>query len=177
MSIETAGYKGRIGVDVNSHPGEGEWLREMCLRFRESNRLLLYSLQVEDSVAAMQLIVRAGEGLFGLHVTYDEDYSKFSPGIQLHLEVIDSFHNSTDAQWLDSCATEGNETFHWVYPDLRTVSTLLVAFGGPVDRFYVRFYVFALEWFGVNAEFRRRHSRMFATIDQFVSRWKRLSRK
>lgn len=177
LAIESDGYKGRIGVDVNSHSGENEWLKEMCDQFREIGRVLLYTLQVGEVVAAMHLMIRAGDGLFVIQLVYNEEYSKFSPGIQLHLDVIDSFHIATDAQWIDSCTYEGNETFLRFYPDRRQVSTLLVAVGGRVDRAYVRFYVFALNWFGVNAEFRKRHGRAFASIDRIVSRWKRLSRK
>ncbi len=97
MAIEAAGYKLKTGVALVSHPGEPEWFREMCDRFRSAGRLLLYSLQVGDSVVAMQLMLRGGEGLFGLVTAYDEDYAQFSPGIQLHLEAIDRFHEATDA--------------------------------------------------------------------------------
>jgi CelD/BcsL family acetyltransferase involved in cellulose biosynthesis len=169
LALEAAGYKAKNDGAMELHPGESEWFREMCDRFRETNRLHLYSLQVGETIAAMQLLVRGGDGLFSLVVTYDEDDAKFSPGIQMYIEVINRFHNSTDAQWLDSCTYADNGTFLWLYPERPTVSTLLIPFGGPVDRFYVRLYM-ALTWFG-----KSRHRRLNAALHRIVSMRQRLS--
>jgi hypothetical protein len=164
MTIEAAGYKGAMGVDLLSHPGEPEWLRDMCTRFRDENRLGVYALQVGDATIAMQLVIRGGSGLFGLYIVYDETFAKYSPGIQLLLDVIDVFHTTTDAAWLDSCAAAGNKTFLWIYPDRVTVSTRLVALGGWVDRVYVRGYILALALAGAESDLRRRHRRLDALI-------------
>ena len=170
IAIEAAGYKSTMGIALVSHPGEPEWFREMCAQFRETNRVLLYSLQVGDSVVAMILMLRAGEGLFGLQTVFDEDYAKFSPGLQLWLEVIDYFHNLTDAQWLDSCTFAGNETMLQLLPDRRVVSTVLIAVGGPVDRSLLRLYGAMLDLIGVGSEFRRRHPQMCRGLDWTLSK-------
>jgi hypothetical protein len=168
IAMEAAGYKLENGVALVSHPGEPEWFREMCAHFRESGRLLVYSLQVGDSVVAMDLSLRAGEGLFGLLGAYDEDYSRFAPGIQLWFEVIERFHNETDARWLDSCTYAGNETLLRLLPDRRTVSTVLVAVGGPLARWRFRLYATALDAFGVGSTFRSRHPRACGALDRVL---------
>ncbi len=188
MAIEAAGYKGKtaghrqgllpttpgaIGGALMCHPGEPEWFREMCDRFRSAGRLLLYSLQVGDSVVAMQLMLRGSEGLFALVTAYDEDYARYSPGVQLALDTIDRFHEATDAQWLDTCTYEGNETWLRLYPDRRTVSTVLVAVGGPLERSYFRLYTAfggPLErsyrhLFGAVSTFRHRHRHVGGALD------------
>ena len=170
IAIEAAGYKTTKGVAMASHPGEPEWFAEMCAQFRETGRVLLYSMQVGDSVVAMILMLRAGEGLFGLQTVYDEGYSKFSPGIQLELEVIDRFHNETDAKWLDSCTFAGNETLLQLYPDRREVSTMLVAVGGLVDRSLLRFSVAGQNVLGVDSRFRLRHPRLCGALDWVLSK-------
>lgn len=71
IELEAAGYKGRSGVAIVDHRGESDWFREMCAQFRLANRVLLYSLQVDDRVLAMNLSLRAGVGLFGLQGVYD----------------------------------------------------------------------------------------------------------
>ena len=171
LVLEATGYKSKTAV--KAYPGESEWLHDMCDRFRRANRLLLYSLQVDESVVAMKLLLRGGDRLFCIFGTYDEAEAKLSPGIQLELEVINRFHDSTDAQWLDSCTYAGNGTFLWIYPDRRTVSTLLIPFGGPVDRFYVWLYMVQLSWFDVDSTFRSRHHRLVAPMVWIVSKWKR----
>ena len=170
ISLEAAGYKLKAGVAMMAHPGEAEWFREMCAQFRAEHRLHLYGLQVGDSAIAMQLMVRGGEGLFGLQTIFDESYAKYSPGIQLELEGISSFHNETDARWLDSCTYAGNETLLRLYPDRRSVSTVLVAVGGPVARNYFRLYASVQELLGVDSAFRRRHPRLCGALDSALSK-------
>lgn len=170
VAIEAAGYKSKTGVAMLTHPGESEWFREMCSQFRAEHRIHLYSLQVGETVLAMQLLVRAGEGLFGLQTVYDEAYAKFSPGIQLELEGIRSFHNDTDAQWLDSCTYAGNETLLRLYPDRRSVSTVLIALGGRGTRRYFRFYARVQDLLGVDSTFRRDHPRVSGALDSALSR-------
>jgi hypothetical protein len=168
IALEASGYKSRIGVSLMSHPGEPEWFRDMCDHFRKSNRVLLYSLQVDESVVAMDLMFRAGLGLFGILNAYDEECAKASPGNQLKLEVIDRFHSETDAQWLDSCTFAGNETLLRIYPDRRVVSTVLVAVGSPVDRWLFRFFAVGQNLLGADSAFRRRHPRLIDAIVGFL---------
>jgi hypothetical protein len=149
LAIEAAGYKGRIGGRRSDRfrlsgdsrggaflcwPGEPEWLKEMCDRLRSDSRLLLYSLQVGDTIVAVQLMARSGPGLFLLVTVFDEAYARYAPGMLLQLEAVDRIHKETDAQWLDCCTYEGNDTMLRTYPDRRSVATLLVGLGGPVDR-------------------------------------------
>lgn len=174
IAIEAAGYKGKTtgrrqgllraapgatGGALMSHPGEPEWFREMCDGFRSAGRLLLYSLQVGDSVVAMQLMLRGGEGLFGLMMVFQEDYAHWSPGVHLALDSIDRFHEATDAQWSDTCTYEGNETLLRLYPDRRKVSTVLVAVGGPLDRWHFRLYMAYRYFFAGGSRFRRLYLR------------------
>jgi hypothetical protein len=185
LAMEAAGWKGEIGDFAEAspgspawfrggammlHPGEPDWFREMCDRFRESGRLVLYSLEVGDTAVAMQLMVRAGEGLFDLVMAYDETYARFSPGMQLVIEAIDRFHETTDAQWIDSCCSESNRTMPRLFPDRRVISTVLVGFGGHFDRFLLRLYAQTFRMLGPDSSLRRRHPRLSAAVDWTASR-------
>jgi hypothetical protein len=176
FAIEAAGYKGRFGIALTAFPGEPEWFREMCDRFRSEGRLVVYSLEVGDTVVAMQLMLRGGEGLFDLVMTYDETYARFSPGMQLVIDAVDHFHETTDAQWLDTCTYEGNETSLRLYPDRRTVSTVLVAVGGQIDRLLLRASLVPYGLLGADSAFRHRHRLMARSVDSVVSKLRILPR-
>jgi hypothetical protein len=167
--LEASGYKLKSGIAMASHLGEPAWFREMCEQFRESNRVLLYSLQVGESVVAMNLLLRAGDGIFGLQTVFDERYAKYSPGLQLELDVIDQFHLDTDAKLLDSCTFEGNETLLTIYPDRRTVTTVLIVVGGRVDRSLLWLSATGQRILGANSPFSNRHPRIFRIIDWALS--------
>lgn len=137
LELEAAGYKGQNGVAILTKPGEPEWFRDMCERFRRVGRLHLHTLEVGDRPVAAQLFLGGGDGIFLCKLTYDEELARYSPGIQLHFDTIDHFHRTTDAAWVDSCTYENNPTLLWVYPDRRTVSSTVVATGGLVDRLFL----------------------------------------
>jgi hypothetical protein len=117
----------------------------------------------------MQLMLRGGEGLFLLQLTYDEQWAHYRPGLQLHLDAIDRFHREMDTQWLDTCTSEGNETLLRMYPDRRTVSTVIIAVGGQIDRLFVRAALVPYRLLGADAAFRLRHRRLMRALDRMLS--------
>lgn len=134
VGLEASGYKAHTGVAMASHPGEVAWFTEMCDRFRAAGRLHLHTLEVGARAIAAQLALRAGEGLFLLKVAYDEEFAPYTPGIQLHLDGIDHLFATTDAAWIDTCTYGGNATAERMYPDRQSVSAVVLATGGWVDR-------------------------------------------
>lgn len=134
LAMESGGYKGENGVAVATVRGEPEWFAAMCDSFRAEGRLHLYTLDAGPRAVAAQLLVRGQQGLFLLKTVYDEAFAAYSPGVQLHLDVIDHVHGATDAEWIDTCTYAGNETLLRLYPDRHSVASLVVATGGVADR-------------------------------------------
>ncbi len=138
IALEAAGYKSITGVALASTPGEPEYFHSMCERFADHKRLLVLSLECGGRTLAMRILLRGGDGLFGVKVTYDERFKRFGPGVLLHVDSFDYIHHNTDARWVDPCASPGNTYLMGLYPDLTRISTLLFALHGPVDRLVVR---------------------------------------
>jgi hypothetical protein len=138
VDLEARGYKGRNGVAMTSVSGEVEQFTEMCERFAKEDRLQVLTLESNDRVAAMQLSLRGGGGLFALKVTYDEAFGAFGPGVQMQLGAIDYFHEHTDAEWIDSCTYQGNEPLLRLYPDRLNVVSYVIPLGGVLQSALVR---------------------------------------
>lgn len=138
LSLESSGYKGAAGLAVGAVPGEREWFVAMCDGFRRQGRLHLYTLDVGRRVVAAQLLLRGDRGFFSLKTAYDERFAPYSPGIQLHLDVMERAGEATDAEWIDTCTYPGNETLLRLYPDRRSVASVVVATGGVTDRSVLR---------------------------------------
>jgi CelD/BcsL family acetyltransferase involved in cellulose biosynthesis len=150
LSLESSGYKGAAGVAVGAVAGEREWFVAMCDGFREQGRLYLSTLDVGRRVVAAQLLIRGDGGFFSLKTAYDEGFGLYSPGIQLHLDVMEHLHRTTDAQWIDTCTYPGNETLLRLYPDRRSVASIVVATGGVTDRSVLRAVTAARKALGRN---------------------------
>ncbi len=166
LDIESAGYKGRQGLDTRSHRGEAEWLSDACRRWREAGDLAVYTLEGDGGVIAVHLMVRAGTGWFEIHRTYDEHYAAFGPGSLLHHEVIRRVLEESDTSWMDSCTFEGNHPLEALYPDRHRMTTLLLVTGGRIDHTYARFYARAVRALGSMSVVRERHPRLGRMVDR-----------
>jgi CelD/BcsL family acetyltransferase involved in cellulose biosynthesis len=154
IALEASGYKTATGVAMTEHPGEPEWFTEMCTRFASLGRLHTRALLVSDQLIAIEVMVRGGDGLFMLKVSYDETYGGYSPGIQLHIDTLNWFHG-TEADWIDICTFKDNKTLLGQYPDRKRVSTVVLGLGGPLDHGTVR--ALGLDRFLVDKAFKAVH--------------------
>lgn len=130
IALEAAGYKLESGVAMVAHQGETDSFVQMCRQLAGEGRLHVLCLRAADRTIAMQISVRAGDGLFLIKVSHDEEYGRYDPGVQLHLRAIRHFHEALPVDWLDVCTFPDNELLLRIYPDRRRTRTLVV----PVDK-------------------------------------------
>lgn len=80
LEVENRGWKGRAGTaaiqDGKAAALHADFARSMA---REGN-LLIYELLLDSRTIAMCINIKYGERLFHWKTTYDEEYSRFSPG-------------------------------------------------------------------------------------------------
>lgn len=126
LAIEESGYKARMDAAMTGRPGEAEWFRQLCRRFAAAGRLHVVGLVAGDETVALTVWLRGGDGLFNFKMTYDERYSRCSPGLQLLVQSIDHFHTTTDVAWFDSCAARGNEMLLRLYPERRPAASMFI---------------------------------------------------
>lgn len=144
IALEAAGYKDRTGVAMTTVPGEPEYFTDMCKRFSAAGRLNILALQAGGKTIAMEIWVRGGEGLFLIKISYDEDFARFGPGVLLQTSSLQTFHDRTDADWIDTCTSEGNDILLRLYPDRRKIAALFVVLGhSAVDRAAIRAFMAA----------------------------------
>lgn len=144
IEMEASGYKARTGVAMTTVPGEPEYFSEMCERFAKVGRLHVLALEAEGRTLAMEIWLRAGEGLFLMKISFDEKYSRFGPGVLLQMAAMQYFHANTDTTWIDTCTSPDNTLLLRLYPDRRRIESLFVVLGrSPVDRAVIRTFTAA----------------------------------
>ena len=132
IQMEAISYKAQQKIALTNFPGEPEYFREMCDRFREMGRLHLLALQVNDLVVAIMMFVESGRGLFGVKLGYLAEYGRYSPGILLHLDSIERFNSGIGLDWIDVCTYEGNDTLLRMYPDRIRYTSFFLPLGSNV---------------------------------------------
>lgn len=144
LRLEASGWKGKDGTAMASDRRSAAFFRTICAKLADGGRLRIRSLQVGDRVLAMTCDLRAGETLFGFKTAFDEGLARFSPGIQLQIDNFGAFHERDSERSIDSCSEPDNETMNALWPDRRSIVTLLLgrrgfasgAIGRAVDAVY-----------------------------------------
>jgi CelD/BcsL family acetyltransferase involved in cellulose biosynthesis len=130
LTLERSGWKGRAGTAIDSDPADGRFFRAAMASFAARGRLRIWALGAGGVDVASMCAVEAGDGLFHLKIAHDEAYARFSPGMQLELDVVDAFHREQRSAWIDACTDDGPSPSELLYPDRAPMATLVVALGG-----------------------------------------------
>jgi CelD/BcsL family acetyltransferase involved in cellulose biosynthesis len=106
---------------IGEDPDHQRFFEEVCTGFAAVGRLQLLELRCGGETVAAKCNLRAGDTVFMLKIAYDARFSSLSPGILLELDALKFFHERTDAQVMDSCASPNNRMINTLLPDRRTV--------------------------------------------------------
>jgi CelD/BcsL family acetyltransferase involved in cellulose biosynthesis len=141
IELEARGYKGREQIALTNWEGEPEYFRDMCTSFAADGRMILTSLQADGkNIASMTMFLGGGNGdeVYILKAAYDEEYSGFSPGNQLHYDTIDLLGQRGPCHRIDTCTYGGNLSLADIYPDRVQVATFIVGLGSPLESAMLR---------------------------------------
>jgi CelD/BcsL family acetyltransferase involved in cellulose biosynthesis len=127
LAMEAAGWKGRAGSDMARRPGHREFFEQMIRQSAASGQLMMLRLQLDQHTVAMKINLLARETGFCFKIVYDETYARYSPGVLLELENLAWLHDRNhDMVWMDSCALPGHSMIESLWPDRRTVESVVI---------------------------------------------------
>jgi len=133
LALEASGWKGRAGTAMQS-AAHADFFRETCAAFAACERLQLVALRAAGRTIAMQCNLLAGDGVFCFKLAVDEDYARYSPGVQLQVDNVHLFHDRPGLQWEDSCADPENQMINRLWPDRRHLTSVIAPGAGAVGR-------------------------------------------
>jgi CelD/BcsL family acetyltransferase involved in cellulose biosynthesis len=134
LRLERESWKGDAGTALACTPEGASFFRSMCSTSARDGILQMLALEVRGRTVAMQCNLLDGRVLFGYKVAYDRELAPFSPGAQLEVDGIGVFHDSGAADAADSCAAPDNDVVNRIWPDRRTLQTLIVPTGSTRAR-------------------------------------------
>jgi CelD/BcsL family acetyltransferase involved in cellulose biosynthesis len=70
--------------------------------------------------------VLGGDTVFHFKIAYDEELARFSPGMQLEVEMVEQFHRDARLRRIDSCVDPDNHVSAQLYPDREVLATMTV---------------------------------------------------
>jgi hypothetical protein len=129
VQLEALSWKGKVGRALASNEQWKEFFITVAKEAFHRNQLMMLALRFNGRLIADKCNFLAGEGSFAFKIAFDEEYARFSPGILLELENIRQLHARPEIRWMDSCADPDRVMINRLWPDRRTISTLVVGTG------------------------------------------------
>lgn len=87
LSLEASGWKASRGTALNQDEGDARFIRRAVPALAETHQCEIVTLRAGDSPVAAAIVLRHRDRAFYFKLGIDERFAKFSPGVQLTLEL------------------------------------------------------------------------------------------
>jgi CelD/BcsL family acetyltransferase involved in cellulose biosynthesis len=126
LELEARGWKGKNGTGLGQSEGDARFAREAALALARAGTFEVLELTLDGRVLASGLVLRQRDTALFFKIAYDEAFSRFSPGVQLTVELTRRFAADPTIAYADSTALPGHPMIDHVWRERRRVGDVLV---------------------------------------------------
>jgi CelD/BcsL family acetyltransferase involved in cellulose biosynthesis len=87
LKLEASGWKGKRGTALIQHEGDAGFIRRAVAALAESGQCEIVMLRAGSAPVAAAIVLRHQDRAFYFKLGIDEHFAKFSPGVQLTLDL------------------------------------------------------------------------------------------
>jgi CelD/BcsL family acetyltransferase involved in cellulose biosynthesis len=87
LALEASGWKARRGTALQQDDGDAGFVRRATLALAETGQCEIVTLRAGDTPVAASIVLRHQDRAFYFKLGVDERFAKFSPGVQLTLDL------------------------------------------------------------------------------------------
>lgn len=133
LKLEHRSWKGSAGSAIANDALTETAFRKAIEGAAERGRLERLALTLDGKPIAMLATFLTAPGAFSFKTAFDEDFSRFSPGVLLQIENLDLLARDR-IRWCDSCAAEDHPMIDHIWRERRTIARYSIAIGGALRR-------------------------------------------
>lgn len=137
LALEARGWKGEAGSALASHGGTEAWFRAVLAGAAAAGKLDMRALDLDERPLAMLINFLCPPGAFSFKTAFDEDHSRFSPGVLLQQANLDLLDDAR-IEWTDSCAAPDHPMIDSIWRERRRLVWINVPLAGGADRLRFR---------------------------------------
>lgn len=125
--IEASGWKGRVGTAAAKDNGIRTFMTRAVTAMAPHDQAAIRCLNVGGLSIAAAITLRNGNTVWGWKVAYDEEYARFSPGVQLLVHLTQELLDDPSIAQVDSTATANHPMIDHIWRERRTMADRLIA--------------------------------------------------
>jgi CelD/BcsL family acetyltransferase involved in cellulose biosynthesis len=104
LTLEASGWKGQRGTALGQHAGDAAFIRRATLALAGTGQCEIVTLRAGDTAVASAIVLRHQDRAFYFKLGVDERFAKFSPGVQLTLDLTRHLCADPSIRLVDSTA-------------------------------------------------------------------------
>jgi CelD/BcsL family acetyltransferase involved in cellulose biosynthesis len=129
LALEAAGWKGRAGTAARTDDRIRGFMENAVTGLARTGQARIDRLLAGGRPIAALVTLRSGRCAWCWKIAYDEAFGRFSPGVQLLLDVTQSLLDDPGITCADSCATAGHPMIDHIWRERLALADRLVALG------------------------------------------------
>ncbi len=127
--LEASGWKGQRGTALGQHGGDAAFIRRATAGLAATSQCEIVTLRTGDTPVASAIVLRHQDRAFYFKLGVDERFAKFSPGVQLTLELTRHLCAAPSIRLVDSTANPGHPMIDPIWRGRLAIGDVLIPLG------------------------------------------------
>jgi hypothetical protein len=124
--LEASGWKARRGTALAQHDGDATFIRRATAALAERGQCEIVTLRAGDTPVAAAIVLRHQDRAFYFKLGVDENFAKFSPGVQLTLDLTRHLCADPAIALVDSTAAPGHPMIDPIWRGRLAIGDVLI---------------------------------------------------
>lgn len=126
LLLEASGWKGQRGTALSQNEGDAAFIRRAAPALAASGQCEIVTLRAGETPIAAAIVLRHQDRAYYFKLGVDERFAKFSPGVQLTLELTRHLCADPDISTVDSTAAPGHPMIDPIWRRRLAIGDVLV---------------------------------------------------
>lgn len=126
LKLEASGWKGQRGTALGQHAGDAAFIRRATTALTETGQCEIVTLSAGDAPVASAILLRHQDRAFYFKLGVDERFAKFSPGVQLTLDLTRHLCADPSIRLVDSTANPGHPMIDPIWRGRLAIGDVLI---------------------------------------------------
>jgi CelD/BcsL family acetyltransferase involved in cellulose biosynthesis len=126
LKLEASGWKGQRGTALGQHDGDTAFIRRATAGLAETGQCEIVTLHTGDTPVASAIVLRHQDRAFYFKLGVDERFAKFSPGVQLTLDLTRHLCADPSIRLVDSTANPGHPMIDPIWRGRLAIGDVLI---------------------------------------------------
>lgn len=126
LALEASGWKADRGTALAQHAGDAAFIRQATVALAARRQCEIITLHAGETPVASGIVLRHRDRAFWFKLGVDENFAKFSPGVQLALELTRHLCADPDIVLADSTALPGHPMIDPIWRGRLSIGDVLI---------------------------------------------------